>query len=534
MNSQPLSDLNPIFFLQTFILELMHASEQQGQKHCEQLIEHIAKTAGCFFEQTYRDDTHQKNERLDMQNYTDLIIGLKNNIGGKFSLSSSTKDCITVTNSCCPFGDRVSNFPELCRMTSSVFGGIAARNFGYAKVEIKKSIARKDGYCEVCVYTNPEAAKGHSGIEYMDTTPVKEMQDMNDLQSRIEQSLQQLWRTQSKQSSKKQQPAIIAKSPTMQKILQSVEVIAPTLATVLIQGQTGVGKELIARAIHAMSDRCRKPFIPINCGAIPESLIESALFGHEKGAFTGAIEVHQGYFERAEGGALFLDEVDTLSPAAQTRLLRVIQEGELERVGGKQTFQVDLRIISATNQNLEELVKQGAFRKDLYYRINVVRLNIPPLSERQEDLPYLVQLIVQRLSKKYNKTVESVSREVMQKIRGYAWPGNVRELENVLERSILFAKGKEMTELDLEIPVKTIGFEEWKDIKERAISQVEQRFLEGALTQHQGDIKQVAENMSITTRAVYSKLKKYGLNLADYRSGSAMQQAKTDRDALEL
>ena len=303
----------------------------------------------------------------------------------------------------------------------------------------------------------------------------------------------------------------------MQKILQSIEVIAPTLATVLIQGQTGVGKELIARAIHAMSDRCQKPFIPINCGAIPESLIESALFGHEKGAFTGAIEVHQGYFERAEGGTLFLDEVDSLSPAAQTRLLRVIQEGELERVGGKQTLPVDLRIISATNQNLEDLVKQGLFRNDLYYRINVVRLNIPPLAERPEDLPYLVQLIVQRLSKKYNKAVESVSREVMQKIRAYPWPGNVRELENILERSLLFANGKEMTELDLELPDKTESVDKWKGVKEHTLAKVEQAFLETALKQHQGDIKKVAENMGITSRAVYTKLKKYGIKLTDYR-----------------
>jgi transcriptional regulator with PAS, ATPase and Fis domain len=303
----------------------------------------------------------------------------------------------------------------------------------------------------------------------------------------------------------------------MQKILQSIEVIAPTLATVLIQGQTGVGKELIARAIHAMSDRCNKPFIPINCGAIPESLIESALFGHEKGAFTGAIEVHQGYFERAEGGTLFLDEVDTLSPAAQTRLLRVLQESELERVGGKQTLPVDLRIISATNNNLEELVKQGQFRNDLYYRINVVRLSIPVLAERPEDLPYLVQLIVQRLSKKYNKGVESVSREVMQKIRAYPWPGNVRELENILERSILFATGKEMTQLDLDVSVSPSNADEWKNIKEHSIAKAEQSFLESSLKQHQGDIKKTAEDMGITTRAVYTKLKKYGINLVDYR-----------------
>jgi transcriptional regulator with PAS, ATPase and Fis domain len=518
MNNNSLSELTPVFFLQTFILELMHASEQQGQKHCEELIEHIAKTAGCFFEETYRGNIH-KTETLNIESYIELILGLKNNIGGKFSLVSSNKDCITVTNSCCPFGEQVSNFPELCRMTSSVFGGIAARNFGYAKVEIKKSIARHDGKCEVCVYTNPNASKDRPGMEYTDTTPVKEIQDIHDLHSRIEASMHQLWRKQEKQSPKKHQPpAIIAKSPAMQKILQSIEVIAPTSATVLIQGQTGVGKELIARAIHAMSNRCHKPFIPINCGAIPESLIESVLFGHEKGAFTGAIEVHQGYFERAEGGTLFLDEVDSLSSAAQTRLLRVIQEGELERVGGKQTLSVDLRIISATNSNLEELVKRSLFRNDLYYRINVVRLNIPPLAERPEDLPYLVQLIIQRLSKKHNKEVESVSREVMKKIRAYLWPGNVRELENILERSLLFAKGKVMTELDLEMSANTNNADCWRDVKENTVAKVEQSFLESALKQHQGDVKKVSEDMGITSRAVYNKLKKYDIKLSDFRN----------------
>ena len=197
MDSKPLSDLTPIFFLQTFILELMHASEQQGQKHCEQLIEHIAQTAGFFFEETYRENIHN-SERLDNESYIELILGLKNNIGGKFSLASSNKDCITVTNSCCPFGEKVTNFPELCRMTSSVFGGIAARNFGYAKVEIKKSIARHEGNCEVCIYTQPNSAKGHAGIEYTNTAPVKEKQDINELHTRIEASMQQLWHKQSR------------------------------------------------------------------------------------------------------------------------------------------------------------------------------------------------------------------------------------------------------------------------------------------------------------------------------------------------
>ena len=515
MSNNSLSELSPVFFLQTFILELMHAVEQQGQKQCEDLIEHIAKTAGCFFEETYRNNTC-KTEALDIDSYVDLILGLKNNIGGNFSLASGDKDCVTVVNSRCPFGEQVTNFPELCRMTSSVFGGIAARNFGYAKVEIKQSIARRDGRCEVCVYTNRSAAQGQSGMEYIDTTPIKAMRDINELHSRIEASMRQIWRKPGRQDNCKQPPVIIAKSPTMQKILQAIEVVAPTSAVVLIQGQTGTGKELIARALHAMSGRCRKPFVPVNCGAIPEGLIESLLFGHEKGAFTGAVEVHQGYFERAEGGTLFLDEVDSLSAAAQTRLLRVIQEGELERVGARQTLAVDVRIISATNKNLEERVEDVSFRQDLYYRLNVVRFNVPPLIERQEDLPYLVNAILKRLSHKHNKNIESVSRNVMQKIRAYTWPGNVRELENVLERSLLFATGSQLTELDLEIKEKAKASDNWKAVKEKALARAEKSFLEAALRQHQGDIKQVAEHMGMTTRAIYFKLNKYRLNKSDF------------------
>ncbi|MGR9100371.1 MAG: sigma 54-interacting transcriptional regulator [Gammaproteobacteria bacterium] len=517
MSKTFLSDLNPTFFLQTFVLELMHANEQLGQKHCETLIEHIAKTAGCFFEEAYREE-NRKQGKLDSESYTELILGLKNHIGGRFSLASSDKDCITVVNTRCPFGDGVTNFPELCRMTSSVFGGIAARNFGYAKVEIKKSIARNDGGCEVCVYTNPEAAKGKAGLEYVDSAPAKEKQDIDKLQSRIEESMQKIWRNQAPRQAKKHQPpAIVAKSASMQNVLQSIEIIAPTMATVLIKGKTGVGKELIARAIHAMSERSHKPFIAINCGAIPENLIETVLFGHEKGAFTGAVEIHHGYFERAEGGTLFLDEVDSLSPATQTRLLRVLQEGEMERVGGKQTLSVDVRIISATNHDLEMRVEQGLFRNDLFYRINVVRLKIQPLSERAEDLPYLVQLILQRLNKKYNKNVESVSREVMEKIRDYDWPGNVRELENTLERSVLFTKDKQLTHLDLEQPQRKEDSGDWKNLKEKALAETERGFLESRLKTYGGNIKKVADSMAISTRAVYGKLKKYNLQPADYR-----------------
>jgi two-component system response regulator HydG len=519
MNDISLSDLTPNIFLQTFILELMHASEQLGQKQCQKLIEQIAQTAGCFFEEIYRSDQANKEKNLDIESYIELILGLKNNIGGNFSLSSSNQDSIAVCNTSCPFGDKVVNFPELCGMTSSVFGGIAARNFGYAKVEIAKSIAKHDGCCEVYIHLDPETAKNRQGIEYRDNRNNNtDKKDFDALHSRIEESMLKIWRKQSKKLVKKNQPpVIIAHSEMMKKVLQSIEIIAPTSATILIQGQTGVGKELVARAIHAMSERCNKAFVPINCGAIPETLLESALFGHEKGAFTGAIEVHQGFFERAEGGTLFLDEVDSLSPAAQTRLLRVIQEGELERVGGKQTIQVDLRIISATNVNLQNKVEEGIFRKDLYYRINVVEIKIPSLIERPSDLPALVQLILQRMSQKHNKTVESVSREVMQKIRAYHWPGNVRELENTLERSLLFTKGQEITELKLDLGEPKRELINWKQQKTQAIDEVEQTFLKDALQEYQGNINKIATCMEISTRAVYNKLNKYQITPDEYR-----------------
>lgn len=514
-----LSDLTPNIFLQTFILELMHASEQLGEEQCQQLIEQIAQTAGCFFEEIYRSDKGNKEQDLDIESYIELILGLKNNIGGNFSLSSSNQECIAVCNSSCPFGEKVVNFPELCGMTSSVFGGIAARNFGYAKVEIAKSIARNDDCCEVYVHLNQEKAKTKPGMEYRNNKSKNtDKKDFDALHCRIEESMLKIWRKQSKKPVKKNQPpVIVAHSEMMKEVLQSIEIVAPTSATVLIQGQTGVGKELVARAIHAMSERCDKPFVPINCGAIPESLLESVLFGHEKGAFTGAIEVHQGFFERAEGGSLFLDEIDSLSPAAQTRLLRVIQEGELERVGGKQAIQVDLRIISATNVSLQSKVEQNLFRKDLFYRINVVKLKIPALNERPSDLPGLVKLILQRMSQKHNRMVDSVSRDVMQKIRAYSWPGNVRELENTLERSLLFTKGHEITELKLDSVKADRNVSNWKQQKAKAIDEVEQTFLKDALQEYQGNVKQIATCMEISTRAVYNKLNKYQINPEEYR-----------------
>ncbi len=383
--------------------------------------------------------------------------------------------------------------------------------------KIRQSIARQNGGCEVCIHTSRETALGKPGLEYQREDQREEKLEMAELHSRIEERMRNVWWSKPRQNTVKPAPAIIAKSPAMQKVLQQVEIIAPTRATVLINGATGVGKELIARAIHAMSERGHRPFIAINCGAIPESLIESALFGHEKGAFTGAIEVHQGFFERAEGGTLFLDEVDALSPAAQTRLLRVLQEGEMERVGGKHTLSVDVRIVSASNRQLEQHIEQGSFRQDLFYRLNVVRLWIPPLAQRPEDLPNLVQLILKRLNDKYGKNVQSVSREVMGQIRTYAWPGNVRELENTLERGVLFCKGCELTQLELDQKLVTRIGKDWSSHKQQILADAEQVFLKQAMQTYCGDVKQVATAMELTPRAIYGKLKKYNISSSQFR-----------------
>jgi DNA-binding NtrC family response regulator len=521
MSNTGFTNLSPVTFLQTFVFELMHLCVEAGIAPEEQLIEKIARSASRFFEDAYREEFAVAGT-LDLEGYTDLIIGLKNKIGGHFSPLSIDDNCIRVVSKSCPFGEGVKNAPDLCRMTSSVFGGIAARNFGYAKVELNKRIALGDSGCDVYIHLNKEEAKTLPGIEYMAPLTISDnLESINDLHSRIEEQMHRIWcqiNSSHRNDHAVKRPTIIARSPAMQSVLRAIEVISPTPAAVLIQGETGVGKELVARAIHAMSERCEKPFIAVNCGAIPESIVESVLFGHEKGAFTGATEIHQGYFERADGGTLFLDEIDTLTPAIQTRLLRVIQEGELERVGGHRNLLIDVRIISATNCDLEQAVAQGHFRKDLYYRINVVKLSIPPLSKRLEDLPYLVDLILKRLSKRYNKPIKTVHPKVLGKLRAYHWPGNVRELENTLEKAVLFTKGSEISEILISqnsvMPVELT----WKELRKQMLEQLEQTYLEHELQRTKGNVNAVAEAMEMTARAVYQKLKVYGINPAVFKS----------------
>jgi formate hydrogenlyase transcriptional activator len=234
---------------------------------------------------------------------------------------------------------------------------------------------------------------------------------------------------------------IIGKSSALESVLEQVEQVAPTGSTVLIQGETGTGKELIARAIHNLSARCGRPFIKLNCAAIPFDLLESELFGHEKGAFTGAIAQKVGRFELADKGTLFLDEVGDIPPGLQPKLLRVLQEQEFERLGSTRTHQVDVRLVAATNRNLVDMVKRNEFRSDLYYRLNVFPIPLPPLRDRREDIPALVAHFVEIYARRMDKQIEHISPETMSAMVSYQWPGNIRELQNFIERSVILTSG---------------------------------------------------------------------------------------------
>jgi formate hydrogenlyase transcriptional activator len=232
---------------------------------------------------------------------------------------------------------------------------------------------------------------------------------------------------------------IIGKSPALETVLEQVERVAPTDSTVLIEGETGTGKELIARAIHNLSSRCGRPFVKLNCAAIPLDLLESELFGHERGAFTGAIAQKIGRFEIADKGTLFLDEVGDIPPALQPKLLRVLQEQEFERLGSTRTHQVDVRLVAATNRDLTEMVKRNEFRSDLYYRLNVFPLTLPPLRARREDIPALVTHFVEILSRRLGRQIKHIAPETMSALSSYDWPGNIRELQNLIERAVILS-----------------------------------------------------------------------------------------------
>jgi transcriptional regulator with PAS, ATPase and Fis domain len=257
--------------------------------------------------------------------------------------------------------------------------------------------------------------------------------------------------------------------------------------------------------------------VTVNCGAIPENLVETALFGHEKGAFTGAYEVHHGYFERAEKGTLFLDEIDSLPLSAQAKLLRVIQEGEYERVGGKRHLRSDVRIIAASNREIVAMVDAGHFRRDLFYRLNVVPIAIPPLRERPEDIDALITHIIRKLAQRYATAEKTLVQAARLKALSYAWPGNIREMENVLERAFIFAADARITDIDVPVTTPSESLPAWRTRKQQAAKQAEVETLTRALRVSRGNVDQIATQMGITPRAVRMKLKAQGLRAADYR-----------------
>ena len=309
---------------------------------------------------------------------------------------------------------------------------------------------------------------------------------------------------------------IVGRSKEILEVLDLIHRVAPTSATVLLRGESGVGKELFARAIHFLSPRADKPFVAVNCGAIPENLLEAELFGYEKGAFTGAYSSKKGKFELAQGGTIFLDEIGDLPLQLQVKLLRVLQEKEVERLGGTKPIKVNVRIVAATNRDLESMVSEGRFREDLYYRLSVIPVFIPPLRERKEDIPILVQHFLERFKKEYEKEVV-VSPEVMEAFLRYEWKGNVRELQNVLERMVILDRDGLLTVEDLppEInmrPVYRTRLHQ-EPVNGESIWDVEKKLIERALEESGWIIKEAARRLGMTPRQVSYRIRKYGIKL---------------------
>jgi len=308
---------------------------------------------------------------------------------------------------------------------------------------------------------------------------------------------------------------IIGKSPRMQEVFAAVSRVAPTRATVLLAGESGIGKDLIARAIHHHSPRRDRPFVKINCSALPENLMESELFGYEKGAFTGAASARAGKFEQADGGTAFLDEIGDVPPPVQVKLLRVLQEREFERLGSNKTLKVDVRVIAATNQDLRAALEQGAFREDLYYRLNVVPINIPPLRERKEDIPYLVEHFLAKYSEETGGRVRSVTPAAMEKLIAYHWPGNVRELENIIQRAMVLAPGPALEPADIQLDSERRAAAAGDGIpflpEGMTLDQYEQQLIREALRRCDGNKSQAARLLGLTRNALRYRLTQMGI-----------------------
>jgi DNA-binding NtrC family response regulator len=333
------------------------------------------------------------------------------------------------------------------------------------------------------------------------------------------------------------QPSSLAiiqtKSPTMQKVFTKIRSVAPTKSTVLLTGETGTGKGVLASLIHQHSNRRDAKFVSVHCGAIPDTLVESELFGHEKGAFTGADRRKLGKFEISKGGTIFLDEIGTITSAAQIKLLQVLQDGTFQRVGAEETLHADVRVITASNMDLEEMCDKGQFRKDLYFRLNVFPVEIPPLRERKEDIPHIVEVIIERLNKFHLKEIRGIHPDVMEAFLNYPWPGNIRELENLIERAFIIESSSILTPAGF--PLELIALESSSarieldssytlaEVRRRALEEVEKRYLKELLASKKGKMRDSAEVAGITTRQLHKLLTKYGIKKEDFKSRKSTQ-----------
>jgi DNA-binding NtrC family response regulator len=302
---------------------------------------------------------------------------------------------------------------------------------------------------------------------------------------------------------------LVGESPSMLKLFEAIVDVAKSDATVLVTGETGTGKELVARAIHTQSPRCYAPFIALNCGAFTDQLLESELFGHEKGAFTDAKNAKKGRLEMANAGTLFLDEVGDISMKMQIDLLRVLETRDFSRVGGTVTLHSDFRVIAATNQDLAEAIRAKTFRQDLFYRLNVVHLQVPPLRERPDDIPLLAQLFLWRYAVEMNKKVDSIQLEAMEVMRRYPWPGNVRELENAIERAVVVGKSRQIQLSDLPF---AIAKGDAAEMEKLSLDEMERRHIARVLAIEDGNRSNAAKILRVNRSTLYAKIKKYGMD----------------------
>ena len=310
---------------------------------------------------------------------------------------------------------------------------------------------------------------------------------------------------------------IIGKSPVMREIYKLIERIKDVDATVLISGDSGTGKELVARAIHFSGRRNKGPFVAINCGAIPESLIESELFGHEKGSFTGADKSYTGKFEQAQGGTVFLDEIGTMRADLQIKLLRVLQEKKVERVGSNASTELDVRVLAATNEDLESKVRQGSFRTDLYHRLNVFHIKVPKLVDRKEDILLLSNHFINKYTDQYNKSQIALTQAALKALENYLFPGNVRELENIIEKAIILSDGPQIDSQDLMIPEASISIHYDAKDGSKSLPELEEKLIYDALKENFGSLNRTAQKLGITYKTLQYRLKKYGIDKNQFK-----------------